>query len=197
MHQLVHLIKYDLRYFQKDRDKVNEVFMEWQREHYTISTDKSRLDEGMIHHFLYTSAVWAIGRPMHVVRKSIENSLCFGLYEDAQQIGFARIVTDTATVGWICDMFVLHSHRGRGLGRWLVECMMQHPDVSGLRRILLNTRDAHELYVNYAGFRPLLAPQSWLEKFNGSPFENAEKTVSPGSKKRNAGDSLKDRIKNI
>ncbi len=147
--------------------------MEWQREQYTISTEKTRLDVAMIHHFLYTSAHWAAGRPMSVVRKSIENSLCFGLFDGQQQIGFARLVTDSATVGWICDMFILPEQRSKGLGRWLVECMMDHPDVKDLRRILLNTRDAHNLYTKYAGFRPLLSPESWLERFNESPLRNS------------------------
>ena len=151
--------------------------MDWHREIYTNSTDKARLDEGMIHHFLYTTAHWAIGRPMQVVRRSIENSLCFGVYEGEDQVGFARMVTDGAIVGWICDMFILPSRRGHGLGRWLVECMMEHPDVKGLRRILLNTRDAHDLYIKYAGFRPLLAPESWLERFNDSPVRNAKPVV--------------------
>jgi GNAT superfamily N-acetyltransferase len=148
--------------------------MEWQKEKYCISTDKTKIDEGMIHHFLYTTAHWAIGRPMSIVRKSIENSLCFGVYEGDKQVGFARIVTDGATVGWICDMFILPSHQGNGLGKWLVECMMEHPDVKGLRRILLNTRDAHDLYIKYAGFRPLLRPESWLERFNESPVRNTK-----------------------
>ena len=156
--------------------------MEWQREPYKISTDKTNLDVGMIHHFLYTTAHWAIGRPMSIVRKSIENSLCFGLYDGDQQVGFARIVTDGATVGWICDMFILPSHRRSGLGRWLVECMMDHPDVKGLRRILLNTRDAHELYTKYAGFRPLLSPESWLEKFTGPPLRSTRQSAPPKAK---------------
>ncbi|OGN92738.1 MAG: hypothetical protein A2Z71_06890 [Chloroflexi bacterium RBG_13_50_21] len=147
--------------------------MEWHREKYSITTDKSKLDVGMIHHFLYTTAHWAVGRPMSIVRKSIENSICFGVYDEEQQVGFARIVTDGATVGWICDMFILPSNRSNGLGRWLVECMMEHPEIKGLRRILLNTRDAHDLYVKYAGFRSLLAPESWLEKFNDSPMRNS------------------------
>lgn len=113
--------------------------MEWHKDQYTINTDKSLLDVGMIHHFLYTTAHWAIGRPMNVVKKSIEGSLCFGVYEGEKQLGFARIVTDGATVGWICDMFILPAYRNQGLGAWLVDCMMQHPDVKGLRRILLNT----------------------------------------------------------
>lgn len=147
--------------------------MDWQREDFSISTEKSRLDATAIHHFLYTSAHWATGRPMSIVRKSIENSLCFGVYEGEKQIGFARLVTDCATVGWICDMFILPSHRGMGLGRWLVECMMEHPDLKGVRRILLNTRDAHDLYIKYAGFRPLLRAESWLERFNESPLRGS------------------------
>ncbi len=148
--------------------------MEWHKETYTITTDKSRLDLGMIHHFLYTTAHWAVGRPMSIVKKSIENSLCFGVFDVESQVGFARMVTDGATVGWICDMFILPAYRGKGLGRWLVECMMEYPDVQGLRRILLNTRDAHDLYIKYANFRPLLAPESWLERFNESPLRPAK-----------------------
>lgn len=157
--------------------------MEWHKDQYSINTDKSLLDEGMIHHFLYTTAHWAIGRPMSVVRKSIENSLCFGLYDGDEQVGFARIVTDSATVGWICDMFIIPSHRGNGLGKWLLECMMEHPDVKGLRRILLNTRDAHDLYLKYANFRPLLRHESWLERFNDSPLRHSRPVVQARSKK--------------
>lgn len=151
--------------------------MQWQREQYSIDTDKSKLDPGMIHHFLYTSAYWATGRPMSIVRKSIENSLCFGMFEGEGQIGFARIVTDYATIGWVCDFFILPSHRSKGLGKWLVECMMEHPDVKGLRRIMLNTRDAHDLYIKYGGFRPLLKSESWLERFNESPLRNSGPVV--------------------
>jgi len=160
--------------------------MEWHRETYTINTDKSKLEVGMIHHFLYTTAHWAVGRPMRIVRRSIENSLCFGVYEGDRQVGFARMVTDGATVGWICDMFIIPGNRGKGLGRWLVECMMEHPDIEGLRRILLNTRDAHDLYKKFAGFRPLLAPESWLERFNESPLRKAKPVVQtrPGKPTR-------------
>ena len=160
--------------------------MEWHTEQYTITTDKTRLDVGMIHHFPYTTAYWAIGRPMSVVRKSIENSLCFGLFDGDQQVGFARMVTDGATVGWLCDFFMLPSHRNRGLGRWLVESMMEHPDVKGLRRIMLNTRDAHELYIKYGGFRPLLKQDSWLERFNESPMKNAGPVIQ--TRPKQAGD---------
>ena len=153
--------------------------MEWHREQYSISTEKSKLDVGMIHHFLYTTAYWAIGRPMSLVRKSIENSLCFGLYEGDQQVGFARIVTDYATFGWMCDVFILPSHRGRGLGKWLVECMVSHPDVKGLRRIFLSSRDAHGLYEKYGGFQPLQYPANWMEKFTDAPFRKGEPSTPP------------------
>jgi GNAT superfamily N-acetyltransferase len=158
--------------------------MQWQREQYSIDTDKSRLDLSMIHHFLYTSAYWATGRPMSTVRKSIENSLCFGLYDGGKQIGFARIVTDYATVGWMCDFFILPAHRGKGLGKWLVECMMEHPDISSVRRLMLNTRDAHDLYIKYAGFRPLLKAESWMERFNDSPMKNAGPVVQTRPEKK-------------
>ncbi len=151
--------------------------MEWQREQYSISTDKAKLDVSMIHHYLYTTAYWAVGRPMKIVRKSIENSICFGLYDGEKQVGFARIVTDFATVGWMCDVFILPSYQGNGLGKWLVECIVDHPDVKSLRRILLNTRDAHELYIKYAGFRTLLKSESWLERFNDSPLRDIKPLV--------------------
>jgi GNAT superfamily N-acetyltransferase len=153
--------------------------MEWQREQYTISTDKSKLDVGMIHHFLYTTAYWAVGRPMSVVRKTIENSLCFGVYDDNTQVGFARLVTDYATFGWMCDVFILPSHRGRGLGKWLVECVVAHPDVKGLRRILLSSRDAHDLYEKYGGFHSLHYPVNWMEKFTETPFRKSKPPTPP------------------
>ncbi len=156
--------------------------MEWHKEQYSISTDKSKLDVRMIHHFLYTTAYWAVGRPMSIVRKSIENSLCFGVYEGDEQVGFARIVTDYATFGWMCDVFVLPSHRGRGLGKWLVECIVAHPEVKALRRILLSSRDAHGLYEKYGGFYPLHYPANWMEKFAETPFR---KGVQPTQAEEN------------
>lgn len=157
--------------------------MEWQREEYCISTDKSKLDVGMIHHFLYTTAYWAIGRPMSVVRKTIENSLCFGLYDGETQVGFARMVTDYATFGWMCNVFILPSHRGRGLGKWLVECVVAHPDVKGLRRILLSSGDAQGLYEKYGGFHSLHYPANWIEKFTEIPFRKDESPTLPEENK--------------
>ena len=90
---------------------------------YRISTDKARLDHDFIHHWLSTSSYWAQERPRDVVDTSIEHSVCFGLYEGDRQVGFARLVTDQATFAWLCDVFIAKSHRGRGLGKWLIACV--------------------------------------------------------------------------
>jgi len=132
---------------------------------YTISTDKQRLDLALVHRYLSQSSYWAQGRPREVVAKSIESSLCFGAYtSDGRQVGFARVVTDRATIAWLCDVFVLEEHRGRGLGKRLVEAVVSHPDLRHLRRILLATSDAHGLYRGYGGFAPLSHPERWMEK---------------------------------
>ena len=132
---------------------------------YQISTDKSLLDFGIIHGYLSKESYWAVGRSMETVRRSIEGSLCFGLYEAAgRQAGFARGVTDYATFGWLCDVFVLDAHKGKGLGKWLVQTIVSHPDLVSLRRMYLGTRDAHGLYSRYGGFTPLAAPERWMER---------------------------------
>lgn len=140
--------------------------IEYHRAQYTISTDKARLDRGAIHDFLSRRSYWAQGRPMHVVQTAIENSLCFGVYDGDQQVGFARVVTDYATFAWLCDVFVLESHRGQGLGKWMIETVAAHPDLQGQRLTILATRDAHELYRRYGGFQPLDAPERWMVKRN-------------------------------
>ncbi len=129
--------------------------VEYERDGYLISTDKARLDVGLIHEFLSQSSYWAKGRPLEIVQRSIEYSLCFGVYKGAQQVGFARVVTDRATFAWLCDLFIVEAHRGQGLGKWLVACIMAHPDLQTLRGFLLATRDAHELYRRYGGFEAL------------------------------------------
>jgi GNAT superfamily N-acetyltransferase len=127
--------------------------LEWERDGFVISTDAERLDRDLIHSFLRT-AYWSPNVPREIVERSIENSLNFGLYETSgSQVGFARMVTDRAAFGYLADVFVLEPHRGRGLGKWLVETVLAHPDLRGLRRITLGTQDAHSLYERY-GFRP-------------------------------------------
>lgn len=138
----------------------------WQHGEYRISTDPLLLDIPSIHAYLSSSAYWAMGRPMEVVQRSIQNSLNFGLYRDARQIGFARVVTDFATFAWLADVFVLPEFRGEGLGKWLIETVVNYPRLAGLRRWILATRDAHGLYGQY-GFTPLSAPQTFMERFNG------------------------------
>ena len=134
---------------------------ELRRGEYLISTDKSRLDLGVVHDFLSTS-YWAVGVPLEVVERSIENSLVFGVYGGEEQVGFARVVTDYATFAYLADVFVLESHRGRGLGKWLIEAVVSHPDLRGLRRWMLATGDAHELYRKY-GFAGLGRPEIFME----------------------------------
>lgn len=142
---------------------------EWHRGGFCVSTDRSRLDAGLVHHYLSAVSYWAQDRSLATVVKSIEHSLCFGLYDGGGQVGFARVVTDRATFAWLCDVFVLESHRGKGLGKWLVECVVAHPDLSGLKLFLLATRDAHSLYRKYGGFEDLPHPEKWMLRTGARP----------------------------
>ena len=126
---------------------------EWLRGAFSISTDPERLDRTLIHEFLRGS-YWAAGIPKETVDRSIEGALCFGLFEGPAQVGFARVITDRATFAYVADVFILDSHRGRGLGVWLMEAVRAHPDLQGLRRWILMTRDAHGLYEK-SGFRTM------------------------------------------
>jgi len=138
---------------------------EVKKENYFISTDNSKLNVDMIHNFLSEESYWAKGIPRAVVEKSIINSLCFGVYCNDEQVGFARLVTDKATFAYLSDVYVLPEHRGKGLARRLMEEIMQHVDLQGLRRMLLTTRDAHALYAEF-GFRPLATPERMMEVHN-------------------------------
>jgi GNAT superfamily N-acetyltransferase len=150
--------------------------IEHRRGEFLLSTDPARLDLDVIHRFL-TNSYWAKGIPREIVARSIEHSLCFGIYDvggkeiprlakdarhGAPQVGFARVVSDFATVAYLGDVFVLESHRGHGLGKWMMECIMQHPALQGFRRWILATRDAHGLYSQF-GFTPLKAPERFME----------------------------------
>ena len=130
-----------------------------------ISTSRKKLDLKMIHEYLSTQSYWAQGRPFDVVKRGIENSLCFGMYDSAEkQIGFARIVTDYATFGWLCDVFVIEGRKGEGLGKWLVKTIVECPELRGIKRIMLATKDAHVLYRRYGGFESLKEPSRWMER---------------------------------
>ena len=133
------------------------------RGQYSITTDPQKLDVDAIHAYLSRS-FWAEGIPKDIVARSLANSLCFGLFDDAAQVGLARVVTDRATYAYLCDVYVLESHRTRGLGKWLIETVMAHPDLQGLRRFQLVTRDAHGLYSRH-GFAPPAHPERNMEIF--------------------------------
>jgi len=142
--------------------KASDEIIEHRRGDFVITTDPARLDLDTIHGFL-TNSYWAKGIPRDTVARSIEHSLCFGIYDGSgAQVGFARVVSDFATVAYLGDVFVLESHRGRGLSKWMMQCIMQHPALQGLRRWILLTRDAHQLYSQY-GFTALKTPERYME----------------------------------
>ena len=133
-----------------------------------VTTDPSRLDLDTVHGFL-TQSYWARGIPRDVVVRAAENSLCFGAFDGDRQIGFARVVTDRATYAYVCDVFVLASSRGRGVGRRLMTAIMEHPELQGLRRWTLFTRDAHGLYRQF-GFRAARYPERLMEILEDDPY---------------------------
>lgn len=131
------------------------------RDGYRISSESTAMDVDAIHAYL-TRSYWAEGIPRELVERSVRGSLCFGLFSEREQIGFARVITDRATFAYLCDVYVLEAHRGRGLSKWLMEVVLAHPDLQGLRRFLLATRDAHDLYWRY-GFAPTARPERFME----------------------------------
>lgn len=138
---------------------------EWRRGEYSISTDNKRLDIPLIHDFISTQSYWGQGRKMETVERALENSLNFGLYKDTQQIGFARVVTDYCTFAWVADVFVVNEYRGRGLSKWLMKVVLDHPGLEAMRRWVLATRDAHDLYRQF-GFMQMEQPERWMERFD-------------------------------
>lgn len=135
--------------------------MEWKQGEFTVTDRREDLDIASIHGFLRES-YWAKGVPRPIVLKAINNSLCFGLYHNSKQVGFGRAVSDQATFAYLADIFVVSGYRGRGLGKWLVSCILAHPELQGLRRWLLATRDAHRLY-GQSGFVALGKPEWFME----------------------------------
>lgn len=138
---------------------------------FLISTDKSKLDIDAIHDFLSTKAYWCLNIPKEKVEMSIENSFCFGLYECNKQIGLARIITDFSTIAYLGDVYILEEYRGKGLSKWLMETIMDFPELQGLRRWILLTGDAHELYRKY-GWTDLADSRKWMELHNKKVYSN-------------------------
>ena len=135
--------------------------IEERRGDYLISTDPSKLDLDVIHGYLSGESYWAQGRPLDVMQRALEHSLCFGVYAGDEQVGLARVVTDYATFAWLCDVFILEAHRGQGLGKWLIQTVVAHPALQGVLTVL-GTRDAHGLYQGYGGFEPMQDLERWM-----------------------------------
>ena len=127
-----------------------------------IDTDLKALDLGLIHRFLVEESYWARERSLEQTKKAIEHSICFGVYDGDRQVAFARVVSDRATFAYLGDVFVIPEYQGRGIGKMLMEAIVAHPELQGLRRWVLATRDAHTLYEKY-GFTPLKHPERWME----------------------------------
>lgn len=137
--------------------------MQWANYEFTIDTDKERLDVDSIQSFLENDSYWAQSRTREQTEAAIANSICFGLYYVERQIGFARVVSDRATFAYVGDVYVIDEFRGQGLSKWLMETVIAHPELQGLRRWVLATRDAHGLYEKY-GFHELVHPERWMER---------------------------------
>lgn len=147
------------------------------RDEFLVSTDPARLDSAAIHAYLSVDSYWAKGIPLATLQRALAHSLCFGLYQGTSQIGLARVITDRATYCYLCDVYVLDSQRGKGLGKWLIECVIAHPELQGLRRMSLVTADAHDLYAQF-GFVPPARPERYMEK-NAAPDLYTKGTPAP------------------
>lgn len=141
---------------------------------YRVSTDKSLLDFGMIHQYLSQQSYWAKNIPLETVQRAIDHSLCFGIYEKNKQVGFCRVVSDQAIFAYLADVFVLEDYRGKGLALWMIRFVLTHPDLQGLRRWTLATRDAHGLYLK-AGFTVLAHPERWMHINHPDMYMTPEK----------------------
>ena len=134
-----------------------------------ISTDKAKLDIESIHQFLSTKAYWCLNIPRATVERAVENSICFGIYDGRKQVGFARVITDAATIAYLGDVYVLEEYRGKGLSKWLMETITSHPDLQGLRRWILLTSDAHSLYKQF-GWKEIADPTKWMDRHDKNVY---------------------------
>lgn len=138
---------------------------------YFISTDRRKLDLAMIHHYLSTESYWSPGIPFETVQRASEHSLCFGVYHGDRQIGYARIISDYTTIAYLADVFILAEYRGNGLSKWLIKTIQSHPDLQGLRRWILLTKDAHGLY-KQSGWSEIAQPELWMEIHQKDVYTN-------------------------
>ena len=140
------------------------------KDDYCISTDRSKLDVDAIHNFLSTQSYWCQNIPFEKVKKSVDNSLNFGLYYKDKQIGFARIISDFSTMAYLGDVYVIPEHRGKGLSKWMMQVIMSHPELQGLRRWMLLTADAHGLYKQF-GWKEIANPDRYMEVHNKNVYQ--------------------------
>ena len=144
--------------------------VEWQQDGYVISTDAKRIDREMVHRYLSLESYWALNIPREIVDRSLDHSLCFGVFDpDQKMVGFARVVSDYATFANLMDVFILPANRGNGLSKWLLNCILSHPDLQSLRAWTLKTRDAHGLYSQF-GFQLAKYPEKMMEKILIHPY---------------------------
>ena len=142
---------------------------EWRKGEYLLSTDRSKIDVEIVHRFL-THSYWAESIPLEVVEKSIDHSLCFAIYRHQKLVGFARVISDFATFAYLADVFIVPEERGKGLSTWLIETIMNYPELQGLRRFTLATRDAHGLYERF-GFTLFDKPERWMQKHDPDVYK--------------------------
>jgi GNAT superfamily N-acetyltransferase len=150
---------------------------EWAHGEFTVSDDPARMDLDVVHGWLAT-AYWSEGIPREVVARAMAGSLCFGVFRGREQVAFARVITDRATFAYLADVFVLEAWRGRGLSKRLMDGIVAHPDLQGLRRWVLVTRDAHGLYAKY-GFTPLPNPERWMLRWDPDVYRRG--AAAPGA----------------
>ena len=143
--------------------------MEYQKDDFVITTDKGKIDTAYVHQFL-TNCYWAQNIPYENVQRRIDGAICFGLFHQQQQVGFARVITDEESFAYLADVFIDEQYRGKGLSKWLMEVVLSYPTFQGFRRFILATRDAHGLYEQY-GFKSLAFPDRWMEIYKADVYQ--------------------------
>ena len=138
---------------------------------YCISTDKQKINTRLVHEYLSQQSYWSLGISLPVVIKTVENSLCFGIYKNEKQVGFTRVISDFATYAYLADVFVLPPERGKGLSKWLMKIILGHPELKGLRRFVLATKDAHGLYEQF-GFKIYANPEMLMSIYNPDVYSS-------------------------
>jgi GNAT superfamily N-acetyltransferase len=147
--------------------------MEFRKDNYIISTDRSKIDTRLVHDYLCHHSYWAKGIAEDIVKRSIENSLCWGIYLENKQVGFARVISDLATYAYLADVFIVPEEQGKGLAKWLIQVILDHPQLQGLRRFVLATKDAHGLYAQF-GFTTYANPDRLMCRHDPDVYKSPQ-----------------------